>query len=109
MQLTMVSAVPFSSTGAFCATNVENKGESAITTIPQKRRKEINTIPDSRENISGEIRQHRHDKNSAIDAIRLVSNTCAKYPAITHAKPPIPIIRNDNRGMLYMASGYALS
>ena len=39
MQLTMVSEVRRDSSGAFCATNVENKGESAITASPQKKRK----------------------------------------------------------------------
>ena len=34
----MVSEVPLDSSGAFCATSVENKGESAITTIAQKNK-----------------------------------------------------------------------
>ena len=38
IQFVMVNKVPLLSDGAFCATKVENKGESAITTIPQKSR-----------------------------------------------------------------------
>lgn len=41
MQLTMVSEVPFESDGAFCATSVENIGESAVTANPQIKRKKI--------------------------------------------------------------------
>jgi hypothetical protein len=37
IQFTMVKAVPFSFVGAFCATKVEKRGESAITTNPQKK------------------------------------------------------------------------
>jgi hypothetical protein len=42
MQLTIVKAVPFDSVGAFWATKVEKRGESAITAIPQIIRKPIN-------------------------------------------------------------------
>lgn len=41
IQVTIVNAVPFICTGTFCATKVENSGESAITTNPQKIRKTI--------------------------------------------------------------------
>ena len=39
IQLTIVKDVPLDASGAFWATKVENKGESATTTIPQKKRK----------------------------------------------------------------------
>ena len=39
IQFTMVNAVPFSFEFEFCATKVENRGESAITTNPQKNKK----------------------------------------------------------------------
>ena len=39
IELTMVKAVPLHSAGAFFATRVENRGESAMTTNPQKMRK----------------------------------------------------------------------
>ena len=44
IQVTMVNAVPFKPAGAFCATSVENMGESAITTNPQKMMKTKNKI-----------------------------------------------------------------
>ena len=47
IQFTMVNAVPLYFGMAFCATNVENKGESAITTIPQKIKK-LSKIQDER-------------------------------------------------------------
>ena len=71
MQLTMVSAVPFVSDAALCATKVENMGESAITTIPQKKRNTMNKIVLDDDMISGEIRQHIPDKESAITAVFL--------------------------------------
>lgn len=46
-QFIMVSAVPFISVDAFCATRVENNGESAMTTIPQKMRKATKSTSDS--------------------------------------------------------------
>jgi len=39
MQFTIVSEVPLASSATFCATSVENKGESAITTNPQTNKK----------------------------------------------------------------------
>lgn len=39
MQFTIVSAVPLNFGMAFCATRVENKGESAMTTMPQNNKK----------------------------------------------------------------------
>ena len=108
IELTIVRAVPFISGGAFCATKVENRGESAITTIPQKSRKAINIISESRKNINGEIRQHPHDKSNAMNAIRFVPIACAKYPADTHANPPIPMIRNDNNGILNISTECAM-
>ena len=71
MQLTMVSAVPFDSAGALCATMLENKGEAAMTTKPQKRRKTVNTPPELLKNNSGDIRQHNPEANKAIPAVRL--------------------------------------
>ena len=38
IQLTIVSEVPLASSATFCATRVENNGESAITTNPQKNK-----------------------------------------------------------------------
>jgi hypothetical protein len=73
--------------------------------MPHKKRNPINKLSDSVMNIKGEIRQQQQDKRSIINAIRLVPNICARYPARTQANPPIPIIRNDNNGILNVASG----
>ena len=78
MQLTIVSAVPFFSAIAFCATSVEKRGESAITTIPQKTRKPINKLSYSVANIKGESRQHTHDRSNAMNAVCLVPAICAR-------------------------------
>ena len=100
MQLTIVSAVPLSSGDAFCATNVEKRGESAITTAPQKRRKAINKLSKLTSKIHGEIRQHIHDRSSAMNAVRFVPTILAIYPARTQANPPIAMIRKDQTGIL---------
>jgi hypothetical protein len=107
MQVTMVSAVPFVSAGAFWATSVEKSGESAITTNPQKTRNPINRYSDSVANRNGEIRQQPQDKHSAINATRLVPITCARYPPNTQDNPPSAIIENDNNGILKDDSGFS--
>ena len=45
MQVTTVMAVPLICIIAFCATNDENNGESAITTSPQKIKNKTKGIP----------------------------------------------------------------
>ena len=100
MLFTIVSAVPLVSFSELFATNVENNGESAITTMPQKSRKPINTKLESHKKIKGEKMQHMQDKNNAIAAVFFVPNRWDKYPPRTHDNPPIPIIKNDRRGVL---------
>ena len=78
MQLTIVSAVPFNASGALFATNVENKGESAITTMPQNNRKPINTVGDARVKTKGDSRQHKQDKPKKSRAICLTPNRCER-------------------------------
>ena len=72
---TIVNAVPLVSASAFCATRVENNGESAITTMPQKIRKAISNGSDIII-IRGESRQHIPDKDNATAAVFLVPNDC---------------------------------
>jgi len=67
-QLTMVSAVPFISAGAFWATIVDKSGESATTTIPQKTRKAMNKLDCAVPKTNGEVKQQRPDKNKAMAA-----------------------------------------
>ena len=69
IEFTMVRAVPLDSEMAFCATNVENNGESAMTTIPQKIRYPKNRISESMIKVNGDNRQQKHDKPSAMVAI----------------------------------------
>lgn len=71
MQLTIVSAVPLIWASAFCATNVENKGESAITTIPQKCIKTKKTIGGKTVKASGKIKQHAPESDKDRKAILL--------------------------------------
>lgn len=72
MELTIVNAVPRDDAGAFWATRVENKGESATTIIPQKIKKirRISAAPNKK--TRGEIRQQIPEKRSAIAAVFLV-------------------------------------
>ena len=98
IQFTIVNDVPLDSAGAFCATIVEKRGESAMTTNPQKKRNAIRTETELLNRNRGEAQQHRHDKNNERAAIFLTPNSCEKYPLITHAKPPDAIITNDNSG-----------
>ena len=67
-QFTMVNAVPLYLGIAFCATNVENKGESAITTIPQKIKKLRSINSELVERIKGDNKQQIHDSNNAENA-----------------------------------------
>ena len=99
IQFTMVSEVPLVLSGAFCATSVENKGESAITTHPQKKRKQSKPATGAFTNISGESKQQEPDKNKQIDAIFFAPNNCERNPLNTQAILPPPIIRKDNNGI----------
>ena len=69
MQFTIVREVPLDSSGAFCATRVENRGESAMTTNPQKNKKLIKRTTEWEKRKSGEIIQHKQDKNNATVAV----------------------------------------
>ena len=71
---TIVSAVPLDIAGEFCATNVENKGESATTTIPQKIRKLRNENEEAYTSIMGETRQQIPESSKEIPAIFLTPN-----------------------------------
>ena len=71
IQLTIVSAVPLISVSAFCATRVENIGESAITTMPQNIKKPIKSISELRLKIKGETKQQMQDKSKAEKAVFL--------------------------------------
>ena len=95
MQFTMVKAVPFIFGVAFLATNVENNGESAMTTIPQNSMKLRNQNFELNDTIKGIIKQQIPDNNKAENAVFFSPKVLEKYPPITQAKLPIPIIIND--------------
>ena len=97
MQFTIVREVPLVSSGAVCATNVENKGESAITTRPQKNRKTINATGDGLSKKNGETIQHKPDKHNEIPAIFLAPYFCDSNPLNTQARPPQAITKKDKR------------
>ena len=99
MQFTMVREVPFISSRAFCATNVENKGESAMTTIPQKKRNVMSTGAEGLNRKMGENRQHRQDRNNDIMAILFVPKCSESKPLITQAIPPVAITRKEKNEM----------
>ena len=69
MQFTIVSEVPLDSSGAFCATSVENSGESAVTASPQSNRNVNRIGKEFQDKKRGEQRQHKPDKNNAMVAI----------------------------------------
>jgi hypothetical protein len=71
MLFTIVSDEPRDSSGACCATNVENNGESAITTNPQKNRNVSNIHKDPCSRKNGESRQQSPESNNASVAILL--------------------------------------
>ena len=71
----MVNAVPFSFEFEFCATKVENRGESAITTNPQKNKKITNKQRLLVISKRGDSKQHIPDNNKKLNATFFV----AKY------------------------------
>lgn len=92
----MVREVPIDSSGAFWATKVENKGESATTTRPQMNKNVMNKTTELENRKSGEAKQHKQDKNSEIVAIFFTPYR-EIIPLNTQAIPPDPIIRNENK------------
>ena len=104
MQFVIVNADPRVSSAAFCATRVENNGESAATTIPQKKRNAIRRKVELPNRKIGEQMQHKHERSRARVAIRLGPYRNESRPPSTHAGPPAAMITNDSRGMLMLKS-----
>lgn len=97
MQLTMVNDVPLDSGGAFCATSVENKGESAMTVTPHMKRKAIkNDSGDCRKN--GDNKQQAQEMNKAPAAIFFAPYRCDNHPLTMQAGVPDAIIRKEKSG-----------
>ena len=107
IQLTIVSAVPFVSDAALCATKVENIGESAITTMPQKKRNAMNTIVLGVVMMGGEIKQDKTENERATIAVFGAPTLREIYPPIIHASPPIAMTAKDKMGTSRTASGWS--
>ena len=105
MQLTMVSDVPFDAGWAFCATNVENNGESAITAIPHINIKAINTAAEPLNSNNGDRKQQAHDTDNAIIAVVFTPKRCDINPPKTQDNEPDAIIKKDSKGILKPAAG----
>ncbi len=78
MQFTIVIAVPLSVSGAFCATKVENSGESAIITIPQKSKKSTKVVSYATIKKSNVTKQQILENKSIEKAVLLVQNFVAR-------------------------------
>lgn len=97
VQFTMVSDVPLNSSATFCATRVENNGESATTAIPQIKRKMINSGAELLNKNSGESRQQQPETNSAIAANLFMPKRCDNTPLNAQAIPPDAMIKNEKK------------
>ena len=91
MQLTMVNAVARDCCGAFCATRVENIGESAMTTMPQNKRNRISARGLDCARRMGEIKQHVPDAANAREATFFGPTDKDQSPPATQARLPIPM------------------
>ena len=80
MLLTMVSAVPFCVSGAFCATKVANIGESAMTIIAQNPKKIKKKISEELLIKYGETKQHTQEAAKVIMASFFTLNFRDKTP-----------------------------
>jgi hypothetical protein len=100
----IVSADPLDSSTAFCATIVENNGESAATVIPQNKRKIISSTAELPKRKRGENKQHKHELNRASVAILFGPYRRESMPLIMHAGPPLAIITKESRGTLRSTS-----
>ena len=77
MELVMVSAVPFDSACAACATKVENCGESAITAMPHKKNNSKKTGKDAW-NSNGDSKQQMNDMVNAVKAVLPLPKYCER-------------------------------
>lgn len=98
IQFTMVSEDPFRSAATFCATKVENNGESAITAMLHISRKIMKTVVESWSKKKGEMRQQMQETVNAKVARFFVPNLFASMPLITQERLPTTIIKKDVRG-----------
>ena len=95
MQFTIVNDVPLDASGAFWATKVENRGESATTTIPQKNRKTKRKKMEFWDKKKGEIKQQIQEANKAKVAMFLGLNFSENCPLNIQATEPEAIMRKE--------------
>ena len=102
IQLTIVSEVPLASSATFCATRVENNGESAITTNPQKNKNAMSSGVALLSKKNGDSKQQQQDKHKAMVAILFAPKRCDNKPPATQASAPQAMIKNENKGTLIL-------
>ena len=105
IQFTIVNEVPLDSSGAFCATKVENNGESGITEIPQMNKNVMNRKGELEMRKSGERIQHKQEINNDSAATLFTPKYCDSIPPKTQANPPEAITKKDIREILIRVSG----
>ena len=105
MQVTIVSAVPFDSAGAFWATKVENIGESAGAAIPHTNKKTIRVMPDGWDKKNGENMQQMQDNVNALIAIDLGPKRIESIPPSIHDSEPDAITIKEISGTFNTFSG----
>lgn len=96
IQLTMVREVPLRCWSQFCATRVENKGESATTLKPHIRSVISAKRSCSKYIANGAAIQQVAEMRTLHRAIEIEPCFKESFPESTHAKPPIPMIINDH-------------
>ena len=99
IQFTIVNEVPLDSSATFCATSVENNGESAMTTNPQKNKKPTNTIEELLNKNKGESKQQQQDKNNATVAIFFAPKRCERIPLAAQASAPGAMIKKESKAI----------
>lgn len=101
IELTMVNAVPLIDASAFCATNVESIGESAITDTPHKIKNTKNAHEGTAlPTTTGATRQQQPDSIRASSAVFEGPILLERYPAKMQEGPPIPMVTKAQNGTL---------
>ena len=100
IQFTIVNEVPLDSSATFCATSVENNGESAITTNPQKNKKATRVVEELLNKNKGESKQQQQDRNNAMVAIFFAPKRCERIPLAAQARAPEAMIKKESKEIL---------
>ena len=95
----MVNAVPLKCSGAYCATRVENWGESGETVRPQTKTRKRNNHTGSRKN-KGDRKQQQPEISNARKATLALPRDCERYPPAIQLMHPAPMTRKLQNGIL---------